>query len=934
MILALPLALATWTPGSSAFAPVDSQPAAGTAGPYQGIEPGRSFPVTAAGQRRGRASAAWRTFIEADGAGWQARFDERTGNPRRAWGPPIVLDAFYDAAGATRAAARFLGAHEDLLGVPFSMLAPRSANQDPLRGTWYVEFDRVVDGAVVYRAGVSARIVAGRLVALEIDTHPALEQVGQAATSAAQAIAAAELEGAAPMADHRDARARQVVVPFDRGDHLDYRLCWEVRTRTAVPAGHWVHFIDAQTGSVAWAYNEVRFLEGTISGTHDTRTVDGSMSTSPLPLIVVESASGARAYADELGAVVTDDDAQTIVLEGSYLSVFNDQGSEGSMDWAGGDATWTTADATQAEIDSYKFLRDVRTWALATDPTNAMSTTAIESHVNVSGSCNAYFDGNLHFYREGDGCNNTGRIADVNYHEWAHGFHYYAIRAGVYDGSLGEGAADAVANLLTVDSTIAPYFVTDGRGIRDTSTNYRYPEDVTGEIHQDGLIFAGAAWDLWEMLSSTYGETRDVGNVSHGVSSELLAISLKSGPTIDRSYDAYVDADDDNGDLSDGTPHQCELIEAFALHGLGPGGSAGPVQVDHAPLGNQLADTEIALAGAIVNLAPDCMVVGLDEMSVFYRVDGGDWDEAPVVFDAASYEGAIPAQPDGSIVEYYLRYRTSEGRQDLPTGGRIAPYTFYVGELTEVYCTDFDDGGDEGGWTHELISGTDREGADDWQLGRPGGMANDPDQAASGRFAWGNDLGGGNYNGEYQPDIHNRLSSPAIALDGDGDVIVQYHRWLQVEDGTYDRARVVFGESSAGEQVAWENFASGREAGSDHTRDDEWVLHTLRIPDPGASLIVGWEIETDAGLELGGWNIDDVCIYQAPSSPVDPGPDTGAAEDTGPRGGDDLPADGTGDALTIEQRGACGCAGPWPAAGAPLAGALAALAAARQRATR
>ena len=34
------------------------------------------------------------------------------------------------------------------------------------------------------------------------------------------------------------------------------------------------------------------------------------------------------------------------------------------------------------------------------------------------------------FLSRGGGCNNTGRIADVSYHEWGHGFHYYNLLSG------------------------------------------------------------------------------------------------------------------------------------------------------------------------------------------------------------------------------------------------------------------------------------------------------------------------------------------------------------------------------------------------------------------------------------------------------------------------------------------------------------------------
>ena len=65
----------------------------------------------------------------------------------------------------------------------------------------------------------------------------------------------------------------------------------------------------------------------------------------------------------------------------------------------------------------------------------------------------------LRVYVEGGGCANTGLIADVNYHEWGHGLHYYSLLSGTFDGSYSEGYSDTVAFLMTLDSTIAPGFL-------------------------------------------------------------------------------------------------------------------------------------------------------------------------------------------------------------------------------------------------------------------------------------------------------------------------------------------------------------------------------------------------------------------------------------------------------------------------------------------
>ena len=68
-------------------------------------------------------------------------------------------------------------------------------------------------------------------------------------------------------------------------------------------------------------------------------------------------------------------------------------------------------------------------------------------NVNLDDVCNAYYDGTLNFFLSGRDCNNTGRIADVSYHEWGHGFHYYNLLSGDYDGAISEGLSDTIAFL-------------------------------------------------------------------------------------------------------------------------------------------------------------------------------------------------------------------------------------------------------------------------------------------------------------------------------------------------------------------------------------------------------------------------------------------------------------------------------------------------------
>ena len=128
----------------------------------------------------------------------------------------------------------------------------------------------------------------------------------------------------------------------------------------------------------------------------------------------------------------------------------------------------------------------------------------------------------------------------------------------------------------TGDPVMAPYFLESGGGIREVATNKRYPDDVQGQVHADGLIFGGAMWDTWAELREALGDEE-----GYAVVARLFAEGLQFNPELVETYDAMVVADDDNGDLSDGTPNQCALLDGFAPHGLGPGGASSVLGLSH-----------------------------------------------------------------------------------------------------------------------------------------------------------------------------------------------------------------------------------------------------------------------------------------------------------------------------------------------------------------
>jgi MYXO-CTERM domain-containing protein len=175
-----------------------------------------------------------------------------------------------------------------------------------------------------------------------------------------------------------------------------------------------------------------------------------------------------------------------------------------------------------------------------------------------------------------------------------------------------------------------------------------------------------------------------------------------------------------------------------------------------------------------------------------------------------------------------------------------------------------------------------------------------------------------------------------IDLQGFTKVHLQYRRWLNVEDGQFDRASILVGEVPV-----WQNLDSDQ--GNDskvHHRDREWRFHDVDLTAQLAGQTqaqVHFVIESDQGLEFGGWTLDDFCLVGLEQPPTDPcadGEGGGCPGDGGgaPDGGGGASGE-SGDAL--EPSGGCDCravsqpAGGW--AWVPLAGALGAFARRRRK---
>jgi hypothetical protein len=176
---------------------------------------------------------------------------------------------------------------------------------------------------------------------------------------------------------------------------------------------------------------------------------------------------------------------------------------------------------------------------------------------------------------------------------------------------------------------------------------------------------------------------------------------------------------------------------------------------------------------------------------------------------------------------------------------------------TDLLASDFESG--DGGFTHGASCA--QPGCDEWELGRPAGASRfDPAAAASGARAWGLDLSS---DGLYEPLVRSWLETPPVDCRGRSGVRLSFSRWLSVEDGAFDAARILVDGVEA-----WRNAA-----GAD-LRDRSWTSREIDVSalaDGRPAVVVRFELAADGGVERGGWNLDDVRLFtrRLACTPVD-----------------------------------------------------------------
>lgn len=283
---------------------------------------------------------------------------------------------------------------------------------------------------------------------------------------------------------------------------------------------------------------------------------------------------------------------------------------------------------THSSRSGFYHLTNINRKAISFLPGNSWLQGKVTANMNINNTCNAFWNGStLNFYRSGGGCANTGELAAVFLHEWGHGMDTNSGGAASEQGT-GEAVGDIFATLETRDGCIGQNFLpgqncdncTNCTGVRDISdfdlsgpAVIAKPSTVTDnggincdafacpylsqgifpyqgpmgyEGHCESYIASSAVWDLITMLTAQFGTDPGWAAMDaiwyKSLTPSKSAYQLVSGGKCNAAatvngcaasnwYTVFLPADDDDGNLANGTPNGCRIWDAFNAHGIACG---------------------------------------------------------------------------------------------------------------------------------------------------------------------------------------------------------------------------------------------------------------------------------------------------------------------------------------------------------------------------
>lgn len=624
-----------------------------------------------------------------------------------------------------------------------------------------------------------------------------------------------------------------LIARINRGD-LEYgALAWKVEllriTPDEEPLGLRI-MIDALNGQVLGSETVIHYFD--VSGTVVSNTTPGVLpdtagnpeTQTPMAHMRVTSSAG-TVFTDANGdfnfAGVNSPLAVTVTYNGSFNNTQNEAGSNYSLTTTVQPNTPTTivmnpsSSATiTSQANAYRHVTNIRDWIRSVDPGDGTADFNATANVNISSTCNAFYDGgSTNYYLAGGSCVNTA-YSTVVAHEMGHWMNAIYGTGNGSDG-IGEGNADVWAMYVHDNPIVGQNFCGGGCNIRTGLNLRQYCGDCCGgcygQVHADGEVWMGAAWKVRRNIKQT------LGNAAGGAVADNLFLGWMNAynqTTIQSIMEIqWLTLDDDDGNIANTTPNYDDIDSAFTEQGF-PGyylpeviftnvteltttPASGPFQIDAT-----VSDNLSAVAS----------------VDLLWRQAGSSFQTVPMTaLGADLYSAQIPAQPSPSLVEYYLvGTGTSGDSESYPQDAPNEVIRFGIGDEVTIVDYDFEAAGNEG-WLGAAPGDDATTGH--WERGNPIGTAAQPedDVSSPGVNCWF--TGQGSQGGSLgENDIDNgttTLVSPAFDATGLAGVTLSYSRWYSNSTGASPNDDIFRIEASNDDGATWTTVETVGPGGSE-----------------------------------------------------------------------------------------------------------------------
>ena len=684
----------------------------------------------------------WSEFMQRNGD-WSVLLDPATFNPRQAVGAPIQISGFsaINEDNVRAAAEQFIGEHAALFNIAADQLDFTRAT--PVAGAlttkWYVSFKQQYKGYDVLNSEAELRINdRAEVFAFRFNTWPDLQLQPLASLSAAEAgnaavrgLSAANQEGIVYAANPESIELN--ILPLVTSRSTEYRLVYSMKVSSNHPGHRFDVIVDANSGEVLRRVSRCLHVKSSLAVTADVRTGLASEPTEVVPLQNLNIQIGNETLTTDVnGGFDFDIDSEVathIKLEGPYARVEahgRDNADILAILLPGDDRTFVMKDENSHRFERNMFYHAnvIHNWHKNTDPSSTAMDLPVVIHLWYEGGPFGGNDQEPNAFSNGDTIMFLGlsdqsmAMADggsVLYHEYGHSINnlFAESLGGTFNNATAqEGIADVVAAMIEDHPRVGlGVFVNEPtRSIRDADNELRYPEDIEGESHHDGQILSGAFWDL-RKLTDNETTTRLLHFARYG-----LPDDQQDGMMFGEWFLEVLTADDDDGNLNNGTPHCDEIIEAFKKHGIGP-----DLFLQTSFLHEPLPDTDDTKNNYTVqfNFSSLGLKGGGDQHAIVEYWTNRDPQRVSMeafADDADGFAALIPAQRAGTMVNYSIYRVGAEGEENTLLSGRGAVdgvYSFLVGYKL-IAVEDFEN---SPAW--ELSDNGDRSFGAQWEIADP-----------------------------------------------------------------------------------------------------------------------------------------------------------------------------------------------------------------------